>query len=125
MKSVLPRDVRRKTRCQQFRRHNVSSQYRSVNKSRPLGRSFVSVDMLLKLGGVPRSMKMGNIASPWCYDARSLFFASIVKTATPCDIALRFLGWSLYLSNRTRRAAAGVTAMCHKRTLAVQRASRR
>jgi len=46
--------------------------------------------------GVPQSAKMGKIASPWRY---SLFLASIVKTATSCDVALCLLGWSLYLNN--------------------------
>jgi hypothetical protein len=43
---------------------------------------------------------------------QSQFLASIAKTATTRDVALRLLGWPLHPNNRTRRAAAGVTAMC-------------
>jgi hypothetical protein len=39
--------------------------------------------------GVPRSMKTGNIASPWRYDAGAQCTLRFSKFATACDFALR------------------------------------
>jgi hypothetical protein len=72
--------------------------------------AVIGVDGVFR-SGVPRSTKMGNIASPWRYDAEACSSLQSSRLRRPAMLHY-LLGRSLYLSNRTRRAAAGMTAMC-------------